>query len=150
MLAFAVFAALLFFVCWTYALDPVISDIADIRDDNAQLRTQIASFMALQKAGLPVSKKKINIYPKEEQLTVIVGFLENQMKDNKLKMLSLKQVSADSKISIDLEMEGSYSNNVLFFDAMSKLDTVFDVDAVSMINQNKNVLTRIRIVTPFL
>ena len=149
-LAIAVCAVLVFFAYWTFALDPVISSIADVKNDNDQLRTQIDEFTALKKAGLPAAGRDISIHPKEEQLAMMVGFLENQMKENKIKMLSLKQVSADSKISIDLEIEGSYSNHVLFFDAMSKLDTVFDVDAVSMSNQNKNVLTKIRILTPFL
>ena len=149
-LAFAVCAVLIFFAYWNLTLDPVIKSIASVKAATAQLRLQIGSFNALNKAGLPTLDKKIDIYPKEEQLALIVGFFESQMKEDKIKMLSLKQVSADNKISIDIEMEGSYSGFVKLFESMSKLNTLFDLDFVSMTNQSKTILTKARIVTPFL
>ena len=146
----AVCAALLFFVYWTFVLDPVLSSITSSRNDIRQLRVQIDSFMALKKAGLGTKNKKISLYPKEEQLALIVGFLESQMRNNNIKMLLLKQAAADNMISIDLEMEGSYVNLTALFESMNTLDTAFYVDDVSMTNQSRNILAKVRILTPFL
>ncbi|MEK7376018.1 MAG: hypothetical protein AABZ57_02455, partial [Candidatus Margulisiibacteriota bacterium] len=84
-LAFAVCAVLIFFAYWNLTLDPVIKSIASVKAATAQLRLQIGSFNALNKAGLPTLDKKIDIYPKEEQLALIVGVFESQMKEDKIK-----------------------------------------------------------------
>ena len=147
--ALAASAFLIFFAYWTLILDPILSRAALLRLDSVQLKAKIERLSRPQASAIQPDKKA-RIYPRQEQLALVVGFVESKLKESKLELLSLKQISADNKISIEIQTEGPYQNSVVFFEELSELDTVFDVDSVHMANKNKKILTRVRILTPFL
>ncbi len=140
---------LVFFVYWTLLLDPLMVRIAALRADSSLLKAKIQRLSQPQTAALQPDKKT-RIQPKEEQLAMVVGFIESRLKETKLALLSLKQVSSDNKISIEIEMEGPLQNSIVFFEEFAELDTVFDVDSVHMTNSDRKILSRVRVLTPFL
>ncbi|MFA5097011.1 MAG: hypothetical protein WC490_00065 [Candidatus Margulisiibacteriota bacterium] len=147
--ALAAAACLVFFVYWTFLLDPLLGRVSVLHFDSGLLKAKVQRLSQPQ-SGSPQQDKKVMIHPKEEQLAMVVGFIESRIKESKLALLSLKQVSSDNKISIEIETEGSYQNSVVFFEEMSELDTVFEIDSVNMSNDNKKIISRIKILTPFL
>lgn len=148
--ALAVIAAV-FYIYWTFFLDPIIVKITRLNSDISSVKMQIAEadYQKLKSTKMAVKGKVVELPSKEVQLKNIVGFIEDKFRANSIKMVSLKQSSLDDEIGISLEFEGKYKDIRSFILDLSNIPSVLSITNVSLEQNGKKIFATMKIIAPY-
>ena len=141
--------AVLFYFFWTILLDPMIRSTSMLRHETSLLKQKIENTRLQAKAVKAVSRSLPAIPSKEQQISTVVDFVDDEFNSNGLKMLSLDQVSSQDRVIIEIAFTGRSGSTIRALNDLTNLKALYIIDSLTgETNQNKFVV-KMRISAPY-
>ena len=158
-LLFITILGAILFVYWTFLLDPVLVSITktnvkieelqkEAKDFEVQIKN-MAEKMGASAQEVIEGKEKVEIYPQQTQLTLVVDFIDKKFKWFGIALISMNQSTDKENLIFDLEFKSSSYQFLGFFNSLSQLKTVVAIDSVSAQRQDNKLVTKVRLSSPF-
>jgi hypothetical protein len=139
--------AMMLLVYWYWLYNPLLRSID---------RTQFLIISAQQKLEhmkvvqtQPPKNDTVVIYPREKQLSRILGFIDKSFGKYRIDLISLRQVSENNKLTIDLKFRSTYYQFLGFINALGELDTVILIDTVNIALEKGPLVTEMRLLSGY-
>lgn len=150
-LLFITFLSFIFLIYWQLYLNPLLNDINRSQLDIIHLNLQVRNLdlaKTLNRDQL-IKKDEIRIYPKEEQVSFVMKFLEKKFRWFGIKLIELRQVPQNDKLVFDINFIASPYQFLGFVNSLSMIKTVLMVDEVSLVQENTKLNIRMKMLTVY-
>lgn len=147
----AAFAAV-FFICWTFILNPVMVSNEKTREKISLYSRRIKMYEAIPRKELKnLSRvaKHLDVQPKEEQLNTVISFVQKKMDERKIELMNLRQNASNGKLDVFFSFRTDYVKLMDFFDSFKDLNTSYVLEDISVIRDNRNNAVEVHLVTPY-
>ena len=146
-----IFFLLVFLVYWFGLLFPTLKSTyknkAEIKQVELLLQRQKA---ALQPASSNQTALPTALYPREEQLSRFLNFIDEKFKFYGIKLISLQQSADKNKLTINLKFESSYYQFLGFLNSLPELKTLLVIDSVNASQKESKMIVEMRIISGYL
>ncbi len=144
-------ALLVFWVCWSVFLSPLLTSISEGSKEIAVLKYSLSSQgQNLAKDQRVKNGNFITLHNKVEQLEKIVRIVQTGLDQNGLKMLSFRQLSENNRLTIDVTCSGGFAGFEGFLEGLKMTDTFFLLDSAKVEITGKNLLIYVRLVSGYI
>jgi hypothetical protein len=90
------------------------------------------------------------LFPRGEQLSKIVGFIDEKFKKLKINLTTMKQASEDNRLTIDMNFETDVTGLLKFLNSLAELNTFLLIDNISIYQKGPITFVKMRLLSGYL
>lgn len=142
---------LIFMLFWYAALNPVLRSIDKLSSDLKAAEIQIKQFgVSSAKPLAQAAQPEFNVFPREEQLSRIIEFIDSKIKWYGIDFVSLSQSSQDKLLTIDLKFTSNYFQFLAFINALPEMNTFLVISNVDASQKDDKIEIGIKLISAYL
>ena len=143
---------IVFYLYWLNILNPLLLSIDKTNGDIIKVEALLEKTRN-QKVSNPSGQgsieDEIKLYPREEQLSKVVGLIDSGFKKYGIKLLTLHQSSKDQFLVIDVVCYGGHQELLSFLRSFDDLDTFVVIDSASLVPRKSKLEISISFLTGY-
>ena len=153
-LMFLMLLFIVFYYYWQVFLGPLINSIIATQITSANLQISIANLQtaaAKSAAAAKIAEKDaIKIYPRDEQISYVMRFIDYKFRWFGIQLLSMSNTPGESNIVINLKFKSTPHQLSGFLNSFPQAKTALVIDSASIAQQDDKLISDMRILTYFL
>jgi len=148
-MAFLAGVAFVFLIFWYVFLDPLLISINNKSTKIAKAQLELKQLnVPLGKIPVPL-RRDIQFFPRETQLTTIVGFINSEFKQYGMELVSLHESADKNELSLNLEFITSYDSFIKFLESFPESKTLLIVDQVNLNDEGGQLVVEMTLLTGY-
>lgn len=141
-------AVLVFFVLWYLIINPYLAQIDKGRIEIEKIKGQMKQ---IWQENMSLNRQKaFKIYPKDEQLSMVVRFFDSKFKQNSIRLITLRQSFEGNRLSVEMEFEATYGSLLKLLNSLTELNTLLVIDNIDISHNGYRLAVRMRILSAYL
>jgi len=143
------FAVLIVFLYWLLILSPLLGSNSKTSREISKIKDEISKLPPVVPQS-SVPKRQIVLFPRGEQLSKIVGFIDEKFKKLKINLTTMKQASEDNRLTIDMNFETDVTGLLKFLNSLAELNTFLLIDNISIYQKGPITFVKMRLLSGYL
>ncbi|OGC23369.1 hypothetical protein A2291_06895 [candidate division WOR-1 bacterium RIFOXYB2_FULL_42_35] len=147
-------AALLigYFLFTHLLINPQLAAIARTKAEIVTMQQQLlkAELAAQLANATNIKETKVSkLYFKEEQVGLLINFVEASFKRYGISLGSMNQVDGQGRLGLQIDFTASYNQFLQFLDSLGSLNSYYLVDSIAVTEKQKKLIVKMQLAAPY-